>query len=246
MKIKYFHVATSNISAARNFGITKSKYSKLIFIDDDITVGKHFLTGYEDAWLKYSNYSMIAGSIIPTHNSNRNISLSERKILNHYSWCFAYQRPSSSEEELSYGNTFFSANFSIKKSSPFRFNQNLGINISNSVVLGGEDTEFCANLLLSNQKAVRLSDPRLCVKHFIGENRFSRKYLIYRHLKSGIELLMLEKELINKYGPIEYTYTQKLKMNLNTVIRLLKYPFEFFLLLSYLVNKFIFRPSANF
>lgn len=218
--IKYHHIATPNISVARNLGITKSMYSKLIFVDDDITVGTHFLTGYKNAWLKYSNYSMVAGCIILTHNTNRTISFSENKILDQYPWCFAYQPPSDSDEYLSYGKTFSSANFSIKKTSSLRFNHNLGIKINNSVVFGGEDTEFCANLLLSNQKAVRLSDPRLCVKHFIGEQRFTNKYLIYRHLKSGVELLILENELIKKYGPIEYTYTQKLKMNMNTVIRL--------------------------
>lgn len=60
--IKYFHVKFQNLPKARNYGLYKSKFMYVVFVDDDIRCGNNFLQEHFNS-LNSSKFHMIAGRV---------------------------------------------------------------------------------------------------------------------------------------------------------------------------------------
>lgn len=61
--IKYFKIEKKSAGRARNFGVTKSSYDNLVFIDDDVILPKDFLEKYQHYLNKYPDLDAIAGKV---------------------------------------------------------------------------------------------------------------------------------------------------------------------------------------
>lgn len=195
-------------SFSRNRGIRSAKNHHLIFIDDDITVGKDFLIGYRDAWTNNPEAQILGGKINVIIDDSPEIN----KIPDKYSWCFAKLDLGSGDKELTLLESLFSANMSCKKniSNSSIFNTKLGRKFF-IFPIGAEDYELCQRTILSLQKIIYIGSDQVAVEHHISERRFKYYYLFFRHFFDGVQLFLMDSLLIFQY-PEFFRFTFEARM----------------------------------
>lgn len=106
-KIRYFKVRPRSVTAAKNFGIKKSKGSILVFLDDDIKIKKDFIKNHLEAYKKYPNAGAIAGRVLQKGFPIKNVILK----FNRYGQSEGTYTGTKEGET----NTFPGGNCSVKK-----------------------------------------------------------------------------------------------------------------------------------
>ncbi len=193
-KSKYFHIITikaDSVSFARNAGAKFSSHNHLLFLDDDVTVSPDILKSYNNAWNDYPDAALIGGRIL---SSFINSEIKNQGVIETYSWCFAHQQLGSSDQHLSLGQILFSANLSLSKKNIVGkqiFNPKLGREYSNDFIFG-EDFELSTRCSLVNKDVIYIGSKGSEVTHMLDRSRSSFKYLLYRYLKSGKEMKLIE------------------------------------------------------
>lgn len=221
LSVTYLSTAPTGPSHARNLGAKRSRYEHIIFLDDDEIVRKDFFIMYEKAWNKFPNAGIIGGQLRAISKKGTFFRGVKEKMIKQHSWCFGdiYH---GKKAKILYKNTLSSGNLSLKKSDFFQneviFNENLGVNIGNGLMIGAEDTELCKRLRLMGKEIIY--DPKIFVGNIVDNNRFSRSYLYKRYFLMGIEIARVELILKKRFIYYKDTVAAHLRKHIKNFITL--------------------------
>ena len=172
-KLKYFHIESSGLSIARNFGIKKARSNIVVFTDDDCVVTKNWLKNISYLYIRNKNIIGIFGKILPY---KKNLHFGEtcpciflnkkEKILGN---------PTTHFNNIGFGN-----NMSFKKEIFEKigyFKKWLGIG---STGMSGEDAEFALRCLINGYKL--MYSPKAVVYHnrWLNSKELKKQNNFYR------------------------------------------------------------------
>lgn len=191
---RYFSTIQRGASHGRNKGVAEAKYDHLIFIDDDILVKPEFLQGYADAWKAYPHARILGGRVIAELDNGREFTITQKKLLQKYPWCFAHQDWMVRDTPMTFNFTVYSANLSYRRNKNERsiFSRQLGVQMYDDIHLGAEDFELCVRTILKKEQVFHLASKAVEVRHRISPNRFDPHYISKRFFFAGIEMYILE------------------------------------------------------
>lgn len=218
--VRYFFEKRIGPSFARNTGIKNSKYSYIIFIDDDVLVAKDLLTKYSKAFKKYPKASIIGGQNIPICNDKTKLK-EITSVLGVNSWVFSDTRSLGLKSgQITYPQTLISANVCVNTNITGKifFDTSFGRKYGQFMVYS-EDSDLCLDQFTKNKKLY--FDSTIKSKHIIPIRRLSYKYIYTRFFILGLEQQILDKKYENKFG-------DKYKFNLKTL---------FFLFLNFIKKR---------
>lgn len=232
-------------SFCRNLGMKLAKYEIVVIIDDDVIIPQNFFEKLASKWQEYPEARVISYRIL-AESTGKIITKKQKKLIRSHSWCFTQCDWDRDDFELPLGEIFLAASFSYRK-SPNRpiqlFDERLGV-VWNNILIGGEDVELTARLLLSNQKIIFTSN--ITVFHQINTLRLKRSYLMRRYILTGWEKLLIENIIEEKFPGKYQSFNQQLKqafLNL-LLLRKIKDNLRFFsstlrlaTILSYNINR---------
>lgn len=199
-------------------GLSAARFSKIVSIDDDISILPDFLQQYKRCFTQYPHAAVIGGRI-------RAVSLGKtsnylKLLIIFFPWIFGEVNHGSKTHALEYPNVVFAGNLVMNRDviGKESFSNVLGRKFGGAY-LYGEDFEFVLRMLLQNQLVIYC--PQAVVQNSIEVIRSSFKYLVRRVFYSGVERYLVNK-LLQKYGkgkvPIE-----PLDIHPDTLVNSIKY-----------------------
>lgn len=166
-KIRYFYFKESaGLSDSRNFGVSKSIYPLVSFIDADAIADQQWLVNTLDCFRK-NDATIVGGKIIPRWNKNTSFFYRNLNVMKSFFSLLDLDNKVIKTKRI------FGANFSINKklvSSPI-FTSRLGR--KKKAQIGGEETELCNEVISRGGKV--FYTPYSVVTHVIPKNRTTIK-----------------------------------------------------------------------
>jgi glycosyltransferase involved in cell wall biosynthesis len=223
--VRIIHVRKQGPSWARNAGLRISKYDHVIFLDDDVVIERNFLALYKKAWKKHPSATIIGGRILPdvsTLSLSPSYKAYQDSLIQQYGWVFACTPKSKRTRRLQLGDFLYSANISLNKMTvslqkPL-FHQALG-SVYFGMPLYAEDFELCCRLLMEHHEI--WFDTRVTVHHAFGTNRFSRWYILKRHIMAGPEQFLMDIILyVRARQFLHHTHAYSILLEIKDLVRL--------------------------
>lgn len=196
--LRYLVEKNQGRSYACNTGYRAAKNDHLIFLDDDVQVGKEFLNIYKKVYQAHPHAAVVGGKTIAElrqsiSNTNKHFFLSLSK---EYMWTMGENDLGNRPIILKYPQFIFAANISVNTrilNTPKKiFSESLGKKFKN-IYLYAEDLELCLRLHL--EKYIIIYEPLLTVKNVIDNDRLNYTYIFRRYLVAGIERYILDQKL---------------------------------------------------
>lgn len=184
-------------------GMLKARFSKIISIDDDISITADFLKTYKACFEQYQEAAVIGGKIEVVGFGPRTNYM--KKLLIYFPWIFGEVDLGQKTHKLIYPESLFAGNMALNRDviGNMSFSTLLGRKFGNGY-LYGEDFEL--NLrLLQQQKAVMYC-PNILVENNVEVVRLTLPYLTKRVFYSGIEryiINFLQKDYRHGGAPTE-------------------------------------------
>jgi len=229
-KIRYLRSKLGGPSPSRNLGIRNSKYSHLIFIDDDTTVSSNFIKGYVRAWSTNRRANMIGGKVVP-----RLTFAKPEFVKPGFEWIYADKDLGGKRLEVGYPEFLFSSNMSIRLQDKDKksaiFNINLGRRYQLGYCIFGEDTELCFRYQLQGKKIIY--EPGIRVVNHIASDRLNSGYYWRRIINAGIERRLINFELARVYQ--QYTSSDEKPGIINNFKESMAFLFGYYLVGSLLI-----------
>jgi succinoglycan biosynthesis protein ExoM len=167
----YYVEPDRGICSARNCLLEKSLFHKadyIAFVDDDELTHKQWLVNMINGLIKYTS-DIVAGPVVPI----RETTAPETFVIDP-------KHPSgSTPRNIPAGNVLFSVR--LINEQKLRFDRYFDF-------IGCEDFDFFERAIKNNMKSVWIDDA--IIFETILPERETRKYLMYRHLTGGINVVM--------------------------------------------------------
>jgi glycosyltransferase involved in cell wall biosynthesis len=164
------------LSNARNAAIDQARGDYILWTDDDVLVGEHWLVAYEQAIARWPGAAIFGGPVTPWFECEP-----PGWIKDNWDWlsfCYATRDLGTTEFPLDFakGLVPFGANYCIRAAEQrqCRYNPSLGRNPKRTVL--GEETEVMRALF--DGGATGWWVPEATVRHWIPAERLSRSYLV--------------------------------------------------------------------
>jgi len=199
LRLSYLQTSLMGASIARNVGYSQALYSHVIFLDDDVCISSRLLRGYNTAWKKYPDAKLIGGKVEVILQNGESFSSAQQSIVSGLdAWCLGATLCPTHDEVLFLSGALVSANLSVlrEKKELRLFAHELGRPFREEIQFGSEDYEVCQRMILSNKKVVFSANTDLIVKNRVTPERFAQHYLDSRYWLHGMELAVIEKNLL--------------------------------------------------
>ena len=181
----------------RNWGFRHARYDHVIFLDDDISISRHFLLSCEQAWRDHPDAAAIGGRIL-TKIRNRDTRKHDLSLT--YAPFFGVQDYGPSPSRLPNRSFLLSSVLSVRKKQSGGydlFHTKLG-RFYGPLLVYGEDFELSTRFLLENRIVVYT--PTIRAYHKVKDARFSKRYIAARSLLSGIECYLEDRYLSRQFS----------------------------------------------
>jgi glucosyl-dolichyl phosphate glucuronosyltransferase len=164
----------AGLSHARNKAIDAVCGETIIWIDDDVTVRRDWLTEYERAFLRWPEASVFGGAILPKFEGEPPKWL--RWILPWIATAFSTRNFPEGPIEPRSGELPFGANFAIRarEQRRFRYDTRLGRR-PGRILMGGEESDVILAILAAGGSGRWV--PSAIVDHWIPRSRQNLSYL---------------------------------------------------------------------
>lgn len=173
LPLRYHHISTQGLVAARNFGISASDAPYLVFLDDDISVTEDFFIGYAKSILKHGEGFFFGGPLLAEYEKPP-----PEWLIKYLPWSAKDYHPASNPDETS-NPIFLGGNMCISRASLHEVGgyEGLGASGSNSGGVGEENR--------LQQRLVQLGYRGICVTsalghHWVPVDRCSEKFIAQR------------------------------------------------------------------
>ncbi len=202
LKIRYVFESKQGHVFACNTGIKVTRYSKIIFCDDDIDVTPNFIGLYRDVYRKFPKASIVGGQINADFPAKKGIHNYLRKTD---LWMMGVCNNGNKMKLLTGIETVFSGNMSValsrtQKKQPL-FDEKLG-HLFGKIMLYGQDYELCLRSHLEGK--IVIYDPKIRVVNKIESNRLALRYVFKRQLAAGIERYLIDQKLSRYHRYVQY------------------------------------------
>lgn len=166
--------ARQGLSHARNRALAEATGNLLLWTDDDVLVGRDWITAYLDATEEFPEAQFFGGTVDPWFETTppRWIEMH----LDEFAGAFAIRQLDEGVRPLEPPELPFGANMAMRREAVrhMRFDPALGR--SGEKLLSGEETDFLRRLReVTDHPGVWVGDAR--VRHFIPSERLNRGYL---------------------------------------------------------------------
>jgi glycosyltransferase involved in cell wall biosynthesis len=179
LPITYLKCAKLGKNSSLNIGLDHVKGDYVILTDDDAIPCKDWLQEYKKAFLKYPNYSIFGGAILPHCSQWPSwLNATNPQIQGAY----VIRNP---EDDIAVEPTYlWGPNMAIKTDIfklGYTFDENIGPNGSDYVM--GSETEFLGRLAMAGYKAMFLK--KVVVNHQIRKEQLTLSWLKSRAVRQG-------------------------------------------------------------
>jgi len=194
VNVRYLFEKRQGHVFACNSAVRITKYSKIIFIDDDIDIAPNFLEQYKLTYKQFTDAFIIGGPI------KAKFPVGRKRFLQHLRkddlWIMGECYWGEECRQLVYPEVIFSGNMSVsltrkEKKTPL-FEEQLGHPFKNGL-LYGQDYELCLRAHLQKRKIIY--NPQILVTNLVEDNRLHFRYVLKRQLMAGLERLIIDQKL---------------------------------------------------
>lgn len=242
--LRYVKEDRPGASWSRNRGIRVARFLHLVFVDDDVHFGPHFLAGYAAAWQRYPQARILGGGITTALTTGQSLTPTQLRLVDTYPWCFTHRGEIDHDQKVDVGHFIYSANMSYRRKGRESqvFSTRLGVQLFQNEQFGGEDFELCVRTQLRGEQVVLLGGPATEVRHHVTPDRFDKEYIYRRHLWAGIEMAVLETE-VHKNVPTFHSFFRTRMKSITGIWQLVSDRYVRAMWLSYWFNGRFFKTN---
>jgi glycosyltransferase involved in cell wall biosynthesis len=180
LPVQYLQNPKPGKNASLNMGLESVKGDYVILTDDDAIPTQNWMVEYQNAFLKYPDYSVFGGPIAPHVEKwpewldKSNVQIQGALVIRE-----------AADEDLDVETIFlWGPNMAVKADvfvDGFNFNENIGPNGTDYLM--GSETELLARLAVTGYRAMFLKN--VLVHHQIRDEQLSLEWLKYRAIRTG-------------------------------------------------------------
>lgn len=210
-KFRFIFEKKAGPSFARNAGFAVAQYRNVVFLDDDVLVGKNYLQSIAAAIQAHPKAKMLGGLINITQSLT---NASPKEWLKNYPWIFVKSNFGKKARKLVHMESHLSAQLIYRRDATEKtgpFNPVLG-NYLTIEPIGGEDYELGQRLLLQNFEVWHC--PSIQATHQ-DSHQYSFVKILRRQWQAGREIYFAEQQLKKTFPEFrEHTFLKILKPEL--------------------------------
>jgi succinoglycan biosynthesis protein ExoM len=182
-RVRYLYSAIAGKTPAVNLAIRASDADFFIFFDDDVKVSTGIIETYVEAAQRYGPGNFFGGPLLIDAEAPCPPHLVPYLPPSATGWAFANRETEIRPSEFVF---FFGANWGAFRSDLRKsglFSEHLGPSPAKYAPIGGE-TELQRRLIKASVRAIYL--PSAVIRHHVGKECYTKKWLWYRHFRHGL------------------------------------------------------------
>jgi glycosyltransferase involved in cell wall biosynthesis len=198
-EIRFITEKRFGLAHARNKGAEMAKGSIVAYTDDDCIVDKQWLKNLVIGFQLFPAVAGVGGRVLPSI-----FSVVSKRI---------YVKPAlglfDEGQKKKFVQGIITSNSAFKRSifDTMEFDESLGVTRRGTLILCGEDVDFCKTLIKSDHKLLYMPDAK--VYHQISSNRLRVPYIVKHAIHNGVSRTrLLKKAEISKATMMRYAISR--------------------------------------